>query len=65
MVFAGSVSVVASFVVGNILMAGRVLGNFGLGFVAENSGLLLWLGIAAAVVGGIVVATSNVDVETE
>jgi hypothetical protein len=63
LVFVGLISVVASFLIGNIFMAGSVLSSIGLGFLAENSGLLLWLGLAVAAAGAVAVATSNVDVE--
>lgn len=61
--FVGLLSVLVSLFIGNILMANRVLRNFGLGFVAENASLLLWLGLGMAVVGILVVVTSNVDIE--
>ena len=61
----GFVSVILSFALGFLPMVDTILGSLGLGFLVENSGLLLWVGIAAVVVGVLVVVTSDVDVDVE
>jgi len=59
----GFVVVILSFALGFLPFIGMVLESLGLSYFAQNSGLLLWVGIAAVAVGVGIIVLSDVDVE--
>ncbi|MFP4175454.1 MAG: hypothetical protein ACLFSW_06745 [Halobacteriales archaeon] len=65
LVFAGFLLLILSLAIGNVVMAERFLSNMGLAPIARNSSIMLWGGLAAVVVGVLIVVTADVDVDVE
>jgi len=59
----GFVLVILSFALGFLPFVDTVLESLGLVYLVENSGILLWGGIAGVVVGVFIIVTSDIDVE--
>jgi hypothetical protein len=59
----GFVLVIFSFALGFLPFVDMLLESIGLTYLVENSGILLWGGIAGVVIGVFILVTSDIDVE--